>query len=518
MITTLQLILLPEQASSQELIKKAAATSLKLQEQHIYDIRIVKKSIDARSRQPKVLLSLQIFIDENAPEANYEKPVYQNVADKPSVIIVGAGPAGLFAALTLLEKGLKPIIIERGKEVSERKVDIAQLNRNNGINTESNYCFGEGGAGTFSDGKLFSRSKKRGDMQRVLEIFHFHGANDNILYEAHPHIGSNKLPQIIKHMRETILQHGGEIHFNAKLSELIIENNAVCGCRTADGRTFSSNKLILAIGHSAHDTYRLLHQQGVRMESKGFAMGVRVEHPQSLIDSIQYHSKERSNFLPAAAYSLVAQVNGRGVYSFCMCPGGHIVPASSQDGLLVVNGMSTSQRNSPFANSGIVVEIRPEDIPAQFQKYGQLAGLEFQEYVEHLCYQNNAGQGAKAPAQRLMDFVKGRLSANLPECSYQPGLVSSPLHAWLPEQIGARLREGFTVFDKKMRGYLTNQAVVVGVESRSSSPLRIPRNAETYQHIDISGLYPCGEGAGYAGGITSSAMDGIKCTEQIDTL
>jgi len=430
------------------------------------------------------------------------------VEEKTPVLIIGAGPAGLFGALKLIEAGLKPIILERGKNAHERKLDIAQLNRNKGIEVDSNYCFGEGGAGTFSDGKLYTRSKKKGNTDRIFEIFHYHGATEEILYDAHPHIGSDKLPVVIGNISKTITSCGGEIHFDQKLTEILIEDNHVVGCKTADGSVFQAKSLILATGHSAHDIYEMLYNQGVELESKGFAMGVRVEHPQALIDSIQYHCKERGPFLPAASYNLVDQVNERGVYSFCMCPGGHIVPAGSGSNEIVVNGMSASQRNSPYANSGIVVEIRPEDIPADFQEYGVLAGLKFQQYVEHLAYTNNGGLGQVAPAQRLGDFVKGKLSADLPECSYLPGLISSPLHFWLPDIISSRLREGFKKFDRKMRGYLTNDAVVVGVETRSSAAVRIPRNPETGQHPVVKGLFPAGEGSGYSGGITSSAIDG----------
>jgi len=504
----LQLSLTPEFAEKPELLTKQVADKLEISPSRITQLRTTKKSIDARSFQPKVNLTVEVYWDEPAPVR--EKPVfeYQSVEGKTPVLIIGAGPAGLFAALKLIESGLRPIILERGKNAHDRKIDIAQLNRNKGIDADSNYCFGEGGAGTFSDGKLYTRSKKKGNTERIFEIFHYHGAAEEILYDAHPHIGSDKLPLVIENISKTITTCGGEIHFEQKLTEILIENNQVVGCKTADGSVFEAKSLILATGHSAHDIYEMLYNQGVTLEPKGFAMGVRVEHPQELIDSIQYHSNERGPYLPAASYNLVDQVNDRGVYSFCMCPGGHIVPAGSGLNEIVVNGMSASQRNSPFANSGIVVEIRPEDIPAEFQEYGVLAGLKFQQYVENLAYKNNGGLGQVAPAQRLGDFVKGRLSADLPECSYLPGLISSPMHFWLPEHISSRLREGFKKFDRKMRGYLTNEAVVVGVESRSSSAVRIPRDAVTGQHPVIKGLFPAGEGSGYSGGITSSAIDG----------
>jgi uncharacterized FAD-dependent dehydrogenase len=512
---TLQLTLTPEQAAIETKLKATIAGRLEIDPKRIKSIRIERKNIDARSRFPKVNLSVRVFVDE---QATINKPDYFNfhdVSDCKPVIVVGAGPAGLFAALRLIELNLKPIVLERGKDVSERKKDIAQLNRNVALNEESNYCFGEGGAGTFSDGKLYTRSKKKGNIQRILDIFHYHGAQDEVLYEAHPHIGTDRLPEVIKNIRQTIIRSGGEVRFESKLTDLIIEDNQVKGVVINEKDALKSEAVILATGHSAHDIYELLHTKNIALEAKGFAMGVRVEHPQSLIDRIQYSCKERGEYLPAASYNLVTQVDGRGVYSFCMCPGGHIVPASTNKGELVVNGMSASKRNSPYANSGIVVEIRPEDLPDSYQEFGTLAGLHFQQDVERLAFTNNGGQGQMAPAQRLRDFVQGKLSPDLPECSYLPGIISSPMHFWLPEFIGKRLQEGFKHFDRKMKGFVTNEAVVVGVESRSSSPVRIPRNAETLEHIEIGGLFPCGEGAGYAGGINSSAMDGENCAERV---
>ena len=469
--------------------------------------RVVKRSVDARQKQLKVNLTLLTddndqFIEKGAPIPLYEAPVFQNVHHaKHSVNIIGAGPAGLFAALTLIEHGIKPIVYERGKDVAERKKDIAILNRNQGLNTESNYCFGEGGAGTFSDGKLYSRSKKRGNMQRVMELFHHFGAKDNILYEAHAHIGSDKLPSIIRAMRECIIEHGGEIHFGTCISSL------------SPFALSPDSPTILAIGHSAHDTYKMLMDEGVVLEDKGFAMGVRAEHPQALINRLMYHdpSPELVQLLGNASYALVTQVQGRGVYSFCMCPGGHIVPAGSALNSCVVNGMSASHRNSPFANSGMVVEIRPEDLSSLSSHLfpNNLKGLAFQQYLENLAYQHG-GEPSLAPAQRMKDFVEGRQSKTLPACSYLPGMVSSRLDEWLPAHIGKRLQQGFRDFDRKYHGFLTNEAVILGVESRSSSAVRIPRNPETLQSISTPGLYPCGEGAGYAGGITSCALDGIN--------
>ena len=500
--------------------------------------RVVKRSIDARQKQLKVHLTMLIDeqgapLPKNAPIPLYEAPVFHDVHNaKHSAVIIGAGPAGLFAALTLLEQGIKPIIYERGKEVAERKKDIAILNRNQGLNSESNYCFGEGGAGTFSDGKLYSRSKKRGNMQRVMELFHYFGANDSILYEAHAHIGSDKLPTIIRAMRECILEHGGEIHFSTCVDESLFRD-LIANSQYPIGGTPSNSPLgrpllgvILAIGHSAHDTYQMLQDNGVALATKGFAMGVRAEHPQALINKLMYHdpSEELIRLIGNASYSLVTQVDGRGVYSFCMCPGGHIVPAGSNAQGCVVNGMSASHRNSPFANSGMVVEIRPEDLlqysiggtpsNSQYPQADPLAGLCFQQELERLAFEHG-DEPSLAPAQRMRDFVEGKVSKTLPACSYLPGMVSSRLDQWLPEHIGKRLQQGFRDFDRKYRGFLTNEAVILGVESRSSSAVRIPRDPDTLQSISTPHLYPCGEGAGYAGGITSSALDGINAALKI---
>lgn len=488
--------------------------------------RVVKRSIDARQRAIKVHLTLLtneqgIPLPKDAPIPLYEPPCWQDVHQaNHSVAIIGAGPAGLFAALTLIEKGIKPIIYERGKDVAERKKDIAMLNRNQGLNPESNYCFGEGGAGTFSDGKLYSRSKKRGNMQRVMELFHHFGASDRVLYEAHAHIGSDKLPTIIRSMRECIIAHGGEIHFDTCVDTMLFRK-LLNNTNNSSSNTYRSLLgVILAIGHSAHDTYQMLLQEGVYLSSKGFAMGVRAEHPQALINKLMYHdpSKELIQLLGNASYSLVTQVQGRGVYSFCMCPGGHIVPAGSNAHSCVVNGMSASHRNSPYANSGMVVEIRPEDLNHCISPLENnilpLYGLAFQQKLEQLAY-THGGAPSLAPAQRMRDFVEGKMSNSLPACSYLPGMISSKLDEWLPAHIGKRLQQGFLDFDKKHKGFLTNEAVILGVESRSSSAVRIDRNLETMQSISTPLLYPCGEGAGYAGGITSSALDGINAALKI---
>lgn len=479
--------------------------------------RVVRRSVDARQRQLRVLLTL-LTDDAGKPIARhaaiplYTPPVFQDVhsRNKGEVMVVGMGPAGLFAALTLLQHGYKPIVIERGKAVNERKQDIARLNRNLGLNTESNYCFGEGGAGTFSDGKLFSRSKKRGSMQQVMEWFHFFGAEDTVLYETHAHIGSDRLPSVIRSMRECIVEHGGEVHFSTCLDQALWNELA-----------HRQQPTLLAIGHSAHDTYRLLDSNGVTLAPKGCAMGVRVEHPQPLIDRLMYHlqhaSRQQVDDLIAqvghAAYSLVTQVQGRGVYSFCMCPGGHILPAGSDPDGCVVNGMSTSQRNSPYANSGMVVALNETDFFA-VEQVTPLRGLLFQERLEQLAYKHGKAPSV-APAQRLTDFVSGQASRSLPACSYLPGLTASRLDQWLPRPIGTGLRQGFRDFDRKFRGFLTDEAVVVGVESRTSSPVRIVRDTETMHSVSHRWLYPCGEGAGYAGGITSSALDGIRAAQAL---
>ena len=509
---TVSIALSPREAASLEAIQRALNGKLG---RHIAADRFVitRRSIDARKRSIRVNLGIRIYDDGEMVTPESPDFSYRDVRFASPVVIVGAGPAGLFAALRLVELGLRPVVIERGKPVEARRRDVAALNRRGILNPESNYAFGEGGAGTFSDGKLYTRSKKRGDYRQVLHRFQQHGAAQRILTDARPHIGSNHLPKIITAMRSTIEAHGGEFHFQQNVVGLSVSGGRATGVRLADGARIEGRAVVLATGHSARDFYEMLLNQGLALDVKPFAMGVRVEHPQALIDRIQYHGKDRGDFLPAAEYSLVQQVDGRGVYSFCMCPGGFIVPATTQDGNLVVNGMSFSKRNSPYANSGIVVEIRLEDIPSP-KRADPLAGLNYQQAVERAAFRNGGG-GVIAPAQRLADFVDNRVSTRIPDCSYPPGVVASPLHRWLPDNVRRRLQAAFKTFDNKMKGFLTNDAVVVGVESRTSSPVRIPRDPQTLQHVTVQGVFPCGEGAGYAGGIVSCAVDGERAAAAV---
>ncbi|MFI3330806.1 MAG: FAD-binding protein [Rikenellaceae bacterium] len=508
----ISLVLTPKQASDATIYVPLAAQRAGVSDKNIALARVVKRSIDARSKNIKVNLSVELYIDEDVmPDAVHFD--YPDVSNKTEVIVIGSGPAGLFAALRLIEKGYKPIVLERGNEVSARKRDIAQINRNAEINPNSNYAFGEGGAGTFSDGKLFTRSKKRGDYNRALRVFHFHGADESILYDAHPHIGTDKLPTIIKNMRESIISSGGKVIFNAKVSEFIIKQGKITGVKCGDD-IYQGAAVVLATGHSAKDIYRSLHSSGVRLEAKNFAMGVRVEHPQALIDRAQYKMSSRGDYLPAASYSLVSQVGGRGVYSFCMCPGGFIVPAMTDSSESVVNGMSPSLRNSYFANSGIVTEIRESDYAHLIEEFGVLAGLEYQQMYEKAA-KLAGGDAQIAPAQRLDDFVSNRPSRSLPKSSYVPGVVSSKFSDWMPKIINDSLVEGFKLFDRKVRGFVCSDAQILGVESRTSSPIRVPRDRDSFMHPEIQGLFPCGEGAGYAGGIISAALDGERVAEAV---
>lgn len=509
----IQLNVSPETAADETLIRRLAGSLSGIPPSGISFLRIIRKSIDARKKDISVNLEIEVFSGNDLPVPAIMPFNQQNVAGKPEVIIAGAGPAGLFAALRLIELGIRPVIIERGKDVSSRKKDIARISREQVIDPDSNYCFGEGGAGTFSDGKLYTRSKKRGDNRRVLELLCLHGANENILYEAHPHLGTDKLPGIISKIRKSITDSGGLFLLEKRVSDFILEGNEIKGVVVSGNEKYFSPFVILATGHSARDIYDICTAHGIRLEQKPFAMGVRVEHPQELIDRTQYHGNPRGQYLPAASYSLVKQIDGRGVYSFCMCPGGFIVPSATLQEEVVVNGMSPSGRNSPYANSGIVVEIRPEDL-LKFSTSGELAGLEFQKELEREAWKNG-GHTQRAPAQRVTDYVGGTISGSLPKVSYFPGVTSSPLHNWLPKAIGRRLKEGFRLFDSMMKGFITDEAVILGVESRTSSPVRVPRDPKTLQHIKISGLYPCGEGSGYSGGIVSSAVDGIKTAEAI---
>lgn len=489
-----------------------ASKQLGVDKNEISAVKVLRKSIDARKKDIIFNYKVAVYINEQVPEKSDYIFEYKDVSNAKEIHIVGFGPAGMYAALRCIELGYKPIILERGKNVQNRRRDIKAINRDHIVDEDSNYCFGEGGAGTYSDGKLYTRSLKRGDVRRIFENLVFHGATEQILVDAHPHIGTNKLPKIIENIRENILKFGGEIHFETKVTDFVIKDNKLQAIQLHNGKEMNVHSVILATGHSARDVYELLHKKEIRIKAKSFAMGVRVEHPQEIIDQIQYHcSGERDELLPAAAYSLVQQVNNRGVYSFCMCPGGFIVPAATASGEVVVNGMSPSRRNNKFANSGIVVEL---DIDKDFKKYdhfGELRGLEFQKDLEKIAFLAG-GRTQAAPAQRLVDFVDGKFSTDLNETSYQPGLKSAPMHSLLPKIIGSRLRKGFAGFGQKMHGYYTNEANIIGVESRTSSPINIPRKANL-EHTDIEGLFPCGEGGGYAGGIVSAAMDGERCAE-----
>ena len=517
MIRELNLVVSPAQAHDNVLLKKIVSENLNTELARITEIVVIRRSIDARNSNIKFNLGVNVFIDEPMPTREKLQFSYPDVSNKPQVIIVGAGPAGLFAALHLIELGFKPVIFERGKNVSERKRDIAAIHGEHIINPDSNYGFGEGGAGTFSDGKLYTRSKKKGDVRKVLEVFNFHGAQDEILIDAHPHIGTNVLPRVIVAIRNSILSAGGEIHFNSRVTKLVIHDQEARGVVLLNGTKVDGIAVILATGHSSRDIYRMLHENGVLLEAKPFAVGVRVEHPQELIDRIQYHGTNRGAFLPAAAYTFVEQVHDRGVYSFCMCPGGMIVPAATSPGELVLNGMSPSDRGGRFANSGIVMEIRPGDLPVNKKGDAIFAGLRFQEELEQQCFRM-AGNTQFAPSQRLNDFVNGRRSSSLPQTSYLPGLIESPLNDWLPRFVGSGLQEGFKLIGRKSKGYLTNEAIVMGVESRTSSPVRIPRDIQTLEHVQIKRLFPCGEGSGYSGGIMSSAVDGERVAESVANL
>lgn len=513
----LQIIVPPEIAFNEVKLHLYIQKILQLSEYDNFVLNLKRRSIDARSREIKVNLSLNVYVNELSNEQLlYEIPKI-DVSKSPCAIIVGMGPAGLFAALKLVEQGIKPIIIERGKNVKDRRRDLAALNKMHIVNPESNYCFGEGGAGTYSDGKLYTRSHKRGDIQRILEILNIHGAPNDILVDAHPHIGTNKLPKLIENIRKTLLDSGAEIHFNTKVTDFIVEKNQMKGVITADNREFVGIGVILATGHSARDIFYLLEKKKIKIESKPFALGVRAEHQQKFIDQVQYHCENRSEFLPPSSYSLVQQTEfegkEKGVFSFCMCPGGIIAPCATETGEIVVNGWSPSKRNNAFANSGIVVAVDESDWK-DFSSFGNLAALEYQKSVEkNACIL--AGNTQKAPAQKIEDFMSSKISSSLLDCSYTPGLTSIDMKAVLPLPVYSRLKEGFKAFNQKIKGYSSNEAQIIGVESRTSSPVRIPRNKETYEHIEIKGLFPCGEGAGYAGGIVSAAMDGEKCADYL---
>ena len=538
MIQEYQIRILPEQAANEEGIKQFLSKEKGLDVRTLNQVRILKRSIDARQRTIFVNLKVRAYINEFPQDDQYVHTEYPDVSSRPRVIVVGEGPGGLFASLRLIELGYRPIVLERGKDVRERKKDLSSITKTQKVDSESNYCFGEGGAGAYSDGKLYTRSKKRGNVDKILNVFCQHGANTNILADAHPHIGTDKLPRVIENMRNTIIKSGGEVHFQTKMTTFVLEGDRVIGVEaknlvTGAEETFRG-PVILATGHSARDVYRYLASSQIEIEAKGIAVGVRLEHPSHLIDQIQYHNKKgRGDYLPAAEYSFVTQVEGRGVYSFCMCPGGFVIPAATGPGQLVVNGMSPSNRGTAWSNSGMVVETHPEDVEqyvrenaemleqmeqswqegsSPFTPHSSLQMMYFQEILERQCWQlGNMKQ--TAPSQRMVDFVNNRLSYDLPKSSYAPGLVSSPLHFWMPPFVSHRLQEGFKTFGKNARGFLTNEAILIAAETRTSSPVRIVRDRDTLQHVRIQGLFPCGEGAGYAGGIVSAGVDGERCAE-----
>ena len=538
MIEEYQIRILPEQAASEEGIKRYLAKEKGLDVRTLNQVRVLKRSIDARQRTIFVNLKVRAYINEFPQDDQYVHTEYPDVSSKPCVIVVGEGPGGLFASLKLIELGYRPVVLERGKDVRERKKDLSNITKTQKVDGESNYCFGEGGAGAYSDGKLYTRSKKRGSVDKILNVFCQHGANTNILADAHPHIGTDKLPRVIENMRNTILQCGGEVHFQTKMTRFVLEDDKVIGVEAVNLQTGAEENyrgpVILATGHSARDVYRYLASSKIEIEAKGIAVGVRLEHPSQVIDQIQYHNKNgRGKYLPAAEYSFVTQVDGRGVYSFCMCPGGFVIPAATGPEQLVVNGMSPSNRGTAWSNSGMVVETHPEDVApfvkdhqavleeielrrqedsSLFTPHSSLQMMYFQEILEKQCWQQG-NMKQTAPSQRMADFVNNRLSYDLPKSSYAPGLVSSPLHFWMPSFVSKRLQEGFKTFGKNAHGFLTNEAILIATETRTSSPVRIVRDRETLQHVRIQGLFPCGEGAGYAGGIVSAGVDGERCAE-----
>lgn len=539
MIEEYQIRILPEQAASEEGIKRYLSKEKGIDVRTLNQVRVLKRSIDARQRTIYVNLKVRAYINEFAQDDQYIHTEYPDVSSRPRVVVVGEGPGGLFASLRLIELGYRPVVLERGKDVRERKKDLSNITKTQKVDAESNYCFGEGGAGAYSDGKLYTRSKKRGSVDKILNVFCQHGANTNILADAHPHIGTDKLPRVIENMRNTILQCGGEVHFQTKMTSFIIDGDKVIGVEAVNLQTGAEETyrgpVILATGHSARDVYRYLAASRIEIEAKGIAVGVRLEHPAHLIDQIQYHNKNgRGKYLPAAEYSFVTQVDGRGVYSFCMCPGGFVIPAATGPQQLVVNGMSPSNRGTAWSNSGMVVETHPEDVASFVQEHqailqsdaslsssaeeevlspdSPLTMMHFQQIVEKQCWQQG-NMKQTAPAQRMVDFVNNRLSYDLPKSSYAPGLISSPLHFWMPSFVSKRLQEGFNTFGKNAHGFLTNEATLIAMETRTSSPVRILRDRDTLQHVRLQGLFPCGEGAGYAGGIVSAGVDGERCAE-----